>query len=819
MYRDCRNWEILELTNMDSEATPLPGLKRLSQGTVFKMLSQQTLPTLLAMVKELVENALDAGSPSVQVTLSEYGTSYLEVRDQGSGIVKESLELMCQFGGTSKIREYEDLHQGVQGFGFRGEGLAAIRVVSDIEVTSRVKGAGFGYKAIYRSHDDQPTIIEVKNCPEGTCIRVDKPFLRDRMKREDLIKHSVSIYKQVVEQLQTYAVIFPLKKFELHHFHEGRNNTVFSFLKESTVLQRITDVFGYEIGSLIGVKEATDDDITARIYLSYYVQSGSFKATTPFKKADIRLAINSRPADISKSLKAMIDRMYTEYNPKAKYFIYLFLQVPDNWVDFNLAKDKREVRIQNRDRVDRLVSKAIKDYLEEKQQVKVVDQADGIRSRFEERLSGVPGSSSKSPGPTFSTPMSLPTPSRTPSQQSESKPSASPFHPPQSATRVKDDPQFAYPNPVDLVRQERPLTEHGFEKIEKLESITPSSTHNYTPKSGFARTTDMIPKWKLDALANIKKPQSSSLEEASVLSVIDSQENSQSCCSEFSLGPKTDLPNKSNLRRVKVDEPQIQDSEPAEMPAKRLRLDMEEPSEPQNAQNKFKKDFLQRLHASELNQHQERFLQKDFTNLRVIGQFNKGFIICKWKEGDGRYLIVDQHAADEKANYERLQRDLKVNIQTLISPMVVNLPLSSLMVLEENIKIFEDNGFQLQLKADHEKNSFQVLITGVPNIFFWKYSQEDFMDLLYLVKNHSAYLEDIMIPKAKRELATKACRLSTKIGDPLVKSSMEDIVKKLGELKHPWNCPHGRPSTIIADCVREPKLNKSSLKGKLKVII
>lgn len=212
-------------------------------------------------------------------------------------------------------------------------------------------------------------------------------------------------------------------------------------------------------------------------------------------------------------------------------------------------------------------------------------------------------------------------------------------------------------------------------------------------------------------------------------------------------------------------------------------------------------------------------MQRHFSDLRMIGQFNKGFIICKWKQDDGRYFVVDQHAADEKYNYERLQRDVKVSIQTLIKPMVVEVSLSQLMAVEENLQIFVDNGFMLNLVNRPADNVYEVYIVGVPNMFFWQYNRQDFLDLLYLVMNHARYLDDLMVPKAKRELATKACRQSSKIGDSLDLLSMRQIVGQLKGLKHPWNCPHGRPSTIIAENIKEPKIDRKAILKTLQFSI
>ena len=92
--------------------------------------------------------------------------------------------------------------------------------------------------------------------------------------------------------------------------------------------------------------------------------------------------------------------------------------------------------------------------------------------------------------------------------------------------------------------------------------------------------------------------------------------------------------------------------------------------------------------------------------------------------------------------------------------MVVKVSLSQLMAVEDNMQVFVDNGFKVNLINRPADNVYEVCIVGVPNMFFWQYNQQDFLDLLYLVMNHAKYLEDLMVPKAKRELATKACRQS-----------------------------------------------------------
>ena len=219
-----------------------------------------------------------------------------------------------------------------------------------------------------------------------------------------------------------------------------------------------------------------------------------------------------------------------------------------------------------------------------------------------------------------------------------------------------------------------------------------------------------------------------------------------------------------------------------------------------------------------------RFTPESFGSLRVLGQFNRGFIICHLHSQQGKYIVIDQHAADEKKNYEKLQRELKISTQTLLIPTVLHLTVLEGLTLLTNLAVFKIAGFDLEVEEDIRVNGYKVIVKGMPHLAYWTYDQKDFFDLIYLLSTQTGGLiasdsDTFVVPKAKRELATKACRASIKIGEALHRESMEEVVQSLGKLKHPWNCPHGRPTTIIADNARVVMLDRQSLKNRLRITI
>jgi DNA mismatch repair protein PMS2 len=835
---------------MNDQGDPVPGgLRRLSKGAVEKMLSRQALPTLSAIVKELVENSLDSGSSSVRVSMGEYGIDWVEVTDRGNGIDLESLKLMCRFGGTSKIDEYEDLHKGIEGFGFRGEGLAAIRVVSDIEVTSRARGSLQGYKAVYTCETENPVITEV-NCPEGTTIKVLSPFLRDKVRRDDLIKGAKTLFRQIAETVQTYALIRAEIQFELHNYAGGRNNTVFSYLKASTVLGRLKEILGlaFEIGEC----EREASEVKLKVYLSTNLQSGSLKVSS-VKKSELRMAVNMKPVDSPAFLRTAVDRIYTEYNPQGKYFVLLLLSVPPAWIDFNMSKDKREILLQNKEVIGKTITETMDGFLKDSQGVKMLRTS--RPAGRESKDSQIADSSQKAEGNLLSFTGKKSTQFSFGSEVKESQK--------ENSSQIEDEVDSPWlmrsysrdwgktnfdqdertdqkeeviaenfkhidQNEGEILR-EMPisLVNWGEKPIQRnLKDESPSKREfkcSQTTRSIFLDQQTSEPNSALGSKSSSQRP--SAAFQAESLDANDSRLTLQTFypkrSGDFPLitsgsfskptkkiltdqGPVSIYPQFSDQYDHKCDHHQDQDVAltPEKKPIDQLRLSL-----------------LGRLKAEDLKGDQEKFLRKNFEELTVIGQFNKGFIICKWKDFDSRYFVIDQHAADEKANYEKLKRDLRVSTQALISPMVVDLSLTDFMVVEQNRGIFEDNGFKIKLESAEENNHFRVLIVGVPNVFYWRYDRSDFMDLLYLVANHAQFFDELMVPKAKREIATKACRSSIKIGDPLEQALMKEVVAKMSTLNHPWNCPHGRPSTIIADRIREPGLDRKLLKEKLRTII
>ena len=190
--------------------------------------------------------------------------------------------------------------------------------------------------------------------------------------------------------------------------------------------------------------------------------------------------------------------------------------------------------------------------------------------------------------------------------------------------------------------------------------------------------------------------------------------------------------------------------------------------------------------------------KEDFKKMNVIGQFNKGFIITELNKS---LFIIDQHAADEKVNYETLLKNLTITRQPTICPIKIDM----FSIAEKNT-IYSQKELYSQLGFTIHKEQDDIFITSFPSIYSYKFKYEDFVNIVRKLqeKNHKIiggefknndlvkklFLSDSVL----KYIATKACRMSIMIGVTLDKVRMEQVLSDMSKILSPWNCPHGRPT-------------------------
>lgn len=183
------------------------------------------------------------------------------------------------------------------------------------------------------------------------------------------------------------------------------------------------------------------------------------------------------------------------------------------------------------------------------------------------------------------------------------------------------------------------------------------------------------------------------------------------------------------------------------------------------------------------------FNKADFARMRVVGQFNLGFILATLGSD---LFIVDQHASDEKHNFERLQRTTALNRQPLITPQPLDLSAAEEQTARQHAETFNANGFKLVDGPDGG-----LCMATAPFSKTTTFGAGDVQELVALLDGGEAAASsgDVVRPSRVRAmLAMRACRSSIMIGTALDKPQMRRVLANLAQLHAPWNCPHGRPT-------------------------
>ncbi|XP_012587203.1 PREDICTED: mismatch repair endonuclease PMS2 [Condylura cristata] len=193
------------------------------------------------------------------------------------------------------------------------------------------------------------------------------------------------------------------------------------------------------------------------------------------------------------------------------------------------------------------------------------------------------------------------------------------------------------------------------------------------------------------------------------------------------------------------------------------------------------------------NQVAEDELRKEisktsFAEMEIIGQFNLGFIITKL---NADLFIVDQHATDEKYNFEMLQQHTVLQGQKLIVPQTLNLTAVNEAVLIENLEIFRKNGFDFVIDESAPVTERAKLIS-LPTSKNWTFGPQDIDELIFMLSDSPGVM--CRPSRVRQMFASRACRKSVMIGTALNMGEMKKLVSHMGEMDHPWNCPHGRPT-------------------------
>ena len=298
-----------------------------------------------SVVKELVENALDAGASRIQVEVDGGGKQRIRVTDDGGGMGREDALLSLDRHATSKISEAGDLAR-VATFGFRGEALPSIAAVSRMSLETREAGEDAGTSL--RVVGGKITGVEDFPRQPGTTVEIRNLFF-NAPARQKFLKSSAAETRAISEAVTTLSLANPSVSFSL----TSGNRSLLDLQGVKNVTTRVGDLWGPEVSeTLLGISRGVE-----RISLKGLVQRPD-AAGPGYRRA--YLFVNGRPFRDPALLRAA-DRGYrTTIAPKQRPWLFLYFQVEDESLDVNVHPAKLEVRFRNRGLVEALLEEAVR---------------------------------------------------------------------------------------------------------------------------------------------------------------------------------------------------------------------------------------------------------------------------------------------------------------------------------------------------------------------------------------------------------------------------------------------------------------------------
>ncbi len=284
-----------------------------------------------AVVKELVENSIDAGANKIEIEFRNGGKSYLRVEDDGFGMNPDQALLCLERHATSKIRLAKDLDE-IQTFGFRGEALPSISSVSRFTLRSRSRDVSLGNEILVNGGK----MIHVKECgmPVGTRIEVAHLF-NSVPGRRKFLKTDVTESSHIIHLSKLYALAHPEITFSL--IESGR--TLFRSPACSNLIDRVREIFGKSLADCLDDVEEGGEGIQ----LSGLLGKPGYSRPT---RKEMLFFVNRRPIE-SKTISYALLEAYHTYAPKGRFPpAVLFLQLDPSLVDVNIHPAKREVRFR-----------------------------------------------------------------------------------------------------------------------------------------------------------------------------------------------------------------------------------------------------------------------------------------------------------------------------------------------------------------------------------------------------------------------------------------------------------------------------------------
>ena len=732
----------------------MPDIQLLDEATIEKIAAGEVVERPSSVVKELVENAIDAKATFITVEIKEGGMTFLRITDNGCGIEKDQVRLAFLRHSTSKIRSMEDL-MCVKSLGFRGEALASISAVAQVELITRPRGALTGVR--YLIEGSKEKAFEEIGAPEGTTFLVRNLFFNTPVRRK-FLKSAQTEGGYVATIMERLALSHPEISFQLIVNNQPKLHTSGNCNRKDIIFH----IYGKDIAANLLPVDSEKDGIHVSGFIGKPLIS---RGNRNFEN----YYINGRYMKSNIVAKA-IEEAYKPYLMNRQYpFTVLYITMDEELLDVNVHPTKMEVRFSNGEMLYANLVELLRGALLGRDLVPEVsvgaEAANAKKGDAPVRREAAPQPFERSRLAQYG-------------QQNRSARGAAPLQ--QAKT-----PGHTWAEPVEnsASEPERPMA-GGSNTGSDSKAQRLSDTENTRSLVTEAQKAQIRASVRADSpyeLKYVPRPLPGDAQDTENTKDIGDTEEKTAQGTE-----KTAAQEPAASARSLPDAESLPEKRPAEIQAPR-QMEMAEVFREENG---YQTNFIEEAKRA---------------NIRVIGQLFDTYWLTQVED---KLFIIDQHAAHEKVLFEQnmkafARRDY--TSQQLSPPIILSLTMQEQNALKNNLEELCKLGFEIE-----EFGGNEYAIQAVPDNLYHLDARRLFFELLddMVSEPGSGRATTEMI---WNKVATASCKAAVKGNQRISRTEAEALIEELLTLDNPYHCPHGRPTMI--------SMSKYEIEKKFKRIV
>ena len=734
----------------------------LDELTINQIAAGEVIERPASVVKEMVENSIDAGAKNINIEIKNGGISYIRITDDGKGIMQDDMEIAFERHATSKIRVAEDL-KTVKSMGFRGEALASIAAIANIEMISRTGDLQTGNKIVVEAGE----ILEQQEiaAPVGTMITVTKLFFNTPV-RYKFLKKDFTEAGYIEDAITRLALIHPEIAFKL--ISSGK--VVIQTTGNGNLKDVIYSIYGKDVATQVLDVDYQYEDLHIKGVVGKPGIARSNRSNQLFFVNDRYIKDKTLSSAVEKSFKGML--------PIGKYpFLVLNIEMDSSKVDVNVHPAKLEVRFVEEQKVFKAIYHSIKDTLLKNDLVTDTERdksnnAENFKmsssSLFRNNANAEPKVEEKiDANSTLNKLIEL---QRKIQKDLEMQKAGIKPQENNNVEAKTEEVKEQTVEPVVEEKEEKIFEEKEIENIIKNKDIINEAIEQKIQEIEPLENSEQIE----------QKKEINETEEK----VLNEQETNEK---DKNQEEKTVFEKLDELQKLKEN---INNVDFNEMYLKTFgKLPETEKVEEKKEENAISYEDMNLAETENISVFEDSETYKSKPFYKFIGIAFRTYIIIEM--GKEMY-IIDQHAAHERIMYEKVKKNFyketEKDSQLMILPDIITLTHKEMNIAKDNLDLFEKAGFIIE-----EFGENTIKISGTPSILIDLDTKELFLETLDEINTVARTAKQEI---EERFIATVACKAAVKAHMALTKEEVDSLMDKLLELPNPFTCPHGRPTAI-----------------------